>query len=218
MPELLLNKIKQQGVLPLYFHPDPTVCIEVLKALYAAGIRVIEFTNRGVEAQENFSLLRAFRDREMPDVLLGVGTLKNGEQARHFVAEGADFLISPGLALEVGEVARMHNLLWVPGCMTPTEIIAAENAGVRLVKLFPGNLLGPAFLGAIKELFPNLHFMPTGGVEVEKANIEAWFKSGVCAVGMGSKLISAAALEKKDYTGITQLTNQTIAIIQALKK
>jgi 2-dehydro-3-deoxyphosphogluconate aldolase/(4S)-4-hydroxy-2-oxoglutarate aldolase len=114
-------------------------------------------------------------------------------------------------------VADKNGLLWVPGCMTPSEIIKAEQLGAKMVKLFPGNILGPGFLTAIKELFPDLLFMPTGGVEVEKSNIAGWFKAGVCAVGMGSKLITKAALEAKDYEGITKATKETIAIINDVK-
>jgi 2-dehydro-3-deoxyphosphogluconate aldolase/(4S)-4-hydroxy-2-oxoglutarate aldolase len=105
----------------------------------------------------------------------------------------------------------------VPGCMTPSEIIRAEQLGAKLVKLFPGNILGPSFLSAIKELFPNLLFMPTGGVEAEKGNLSGWFKAGVCAVGMGSKLITKAALESRDYAGIEKLTVESLAMIREVR-
>jgi 2-dehydro-3-deoxyphosphogluconate aldolase/(4S)-4-hydroxy-2-oxoglutarate aldolase len=101
--------------------------------------------------------------------------------------------------------------------MTPTEIIRAEQLGAKMVKLFPGNILGPSFLTAIKELFPNLLFMPTGGVDLDKENIAGWFKAGVCAVGMGSKLISKQLLEQKDYTKIEALTKEAISIIKSIR-
>lgn len=212
----IFDKIKEQGVLPLYFHPDPAVCLSVLEALYAAGIRVIEFTNRGEHALKNFALLKQAKDERMKDLLIGIGTLKTAEQARHFVAEGADFLISPGWVPEVAEVAAQHNQYYVPGCMTPTEIIAAENQGVTFIKLFPGHLLGPGFMSAIKELFPHTAFMPTGGVEPEKGNLEAWFKSGVSAVGMGSKLINHA-LVSKDYAKLTEETVRVLGLIKEIR-
>ena len=108
-------------------------------------------------------------------------------------------------------------MLYAPGCMTPTEIIEAENTGVTFIKLFPGNMLGPDFLSGIKDIFPNLLFMPTGGVDTTHENISAWYKAGVCAVGMGSKLISKKLMEQKDYAAIEKLTVETLAIIKAVK-
>jgi len=214
---IILQKIKKQGVLPLYFHPDPSVCVSILEALYTAGIRVIEFTNRGEQALQNFARLREAKEHTMKDLLIGIGTLKTAEQARQFVAEGADFLISPGWVPEVAEVAALHSLFYVPGCMTPTEIIAAENHGATFIKLFPGHLLGPGFASAIKELFPRTAFMPTGGVEPERGNLEAWFKSGVVAVGMGSRLITPAILVAKDYVGLTGATRDVLSLIADIR-
>ncbi|OZA63813.1 MAG: hypothetical protein B7X72_09815 [Sphingobacteriia bacterium 39-39-8] len=108
-------------------------------------------------------------------------------------------------------------MLWVPGCMTPTEIIQAETMGARMIKLFPGNILGPGFLSAIKEIFPGLLFMPTGGVELDKDNIGAWFKAGVCAVGMGSKLITKQLLEEQNYQQIATDTVKALEIIKSIK-
>lgn len=213
----ILERIKTQGLLPLYYHADPGVCQSVMGALYEAGIRVVEFTNRGAQALENFAQLRRLRDREWKDLTLGIGTIKTGEQARHFIAEGADFLISPGVVPEVGAVAAQHNQFWVPGCMTPTEIITAENLGATFVKLFPGNLLGPAFVSSVRDLFPGIAFMPTGGAEPERANLEAWFKAGVVGVGMGSRLISPAVLKEKAYQKITEQTRATLEMIAEIR-
>lgn len=157
------EKIVAQGILPLYFNADEAVSIEVLKALYKAGIKALEYTNRGDAALANFGKMVAVRNAEMPDLVLGVGTIKNMEQATKYLAAGADFLVSPGLVPEVAAHCVANNVFYAPGCMTPTEIIAAENAGIGFIKLFPGNLLGVEFLTTIKDLFPKLQFMPTGG-------------------------------------------------------
>ena len=141
--------------------------------------------------------MRKLCDTELQGMYLGIGTIKNAGQAQAFIDAGADYIISPGLVEDAAEVADKNNLLWVPGCMTPTEIIRAEQLGAKFVKLFPGNILGSAFLQAIKELFPDILFMPTGGVDLDKDNIAGWFKAGVAAVGMGSKLISKPLLEAK---------------------
>lgn len=215
--EEILQLIPQQGVLPLFFYKDTEVSIEVLKALYNAGIRSVEYTNRGEAALKNFKEMRKVCDTELKGMYLGVGTIKNAEAAKAFIDAGTDYIISPGLVEDVVKVADSNDMLWVPGCMTPSEIIRAEQLGAKLVKLFPGNILGPGFLSAIKELFPGLLFMPTGGVEAEKENLQGWFKAGVCAVGMGSKLITKASLENKDYEGIRQNTLKSLALIKEVR-
>ncbi len=213
----LLQLIPEQGILPLYFYKDTTVSLEVLKALYRAGIRAVEYTNRGAAALENFKKMRELCDAELPGMYLGIGTIKNGEAAQTFIEAGADFIICPGLIEEVASVADKNEMLWIPGCMTPSEIIRAETLGAKMIKLFPGNLLGPEFMSSIKPLFPGLLFMPTGGVDLDKENIAAWLKAGVCAVGMGSKLISNQLLEQKDYTKIEALTKQALEILKSLR-
>lgn len=215
--DVLLALIPQQGILPLYFDKDSMVSIEVLKALYSAGIRAVEYTNRGQAALQNFKAMRKICDTELKGMYLGIGTIKNGEMARTFIDAGTDYIISPGLVEEVASLADKNNMLWVPGCMTPTEIIRAETLGAAMIKLFPGNILGPGFVSAIKEIFPGLLFMPTGGVELNKDNIAGWFKAGVCAVGMGSKLITRSLLEAKNYAQITAATKEVLAIIQSIK-
>ena len=152
--------------------------------------------------------MRKVCNEELQGMYLGIGTIKNAEMAQTFIDAGADYLICPGLIEEVAEVADKINMLWVPGCMTPSEIIRAENMGAKMIKLFPGNILGPAFMSSIKELFPQLAFMPTGGVDLDKENIAGWFKAGVCAVGMGSKLVSKSLLEQKIMLRLKKLQNR----------
>lgn len=212
------DQIIKQGLLPLFYNNDGDVSIQLLKALYAGGIRSVEYTNRGEAALTNFKAMKKICETEMKDMHLGVGTIKNAAMARSFIDAGCDYIICPGLAADVAEVADANNMLWIPGCMTPTEIIAAEKMGATMIKLFPGNVLGPGFMSGIKELFPGLLFMPTGGVETTKENIEAWFKAGVCAVGMGSKLVSKEVMENKKYDQLTAETKKIISIINDCKK
>jgi 2-dehydro-3-deoxyphosphogluconate aldolase/(4S)-4-hydroxy-2-oxoglutarate aldolase len=154
----------------------------------------------------------------MKDLLLGVGTIRTAEQATRFIETGTDFLVSPVFDTDVCDAAYINKICWLPGCMTPTEVHVAEKAGCRLIKLFPGNVLEPGFVAAIKELFPQIDFMPTGGVEVSRESIGEWFKAGVCAVGLGSKLITKTALENKDYDSIISLTKEALSIVQSIKK
>jgi 2-dehydro-3-deoxyphosphogluconate aldolase/(4S)-4-hydroxy-2-oxoglutarate aldolase len=211
----ILKLIPEQGILPLFFNKDADVSVDILHALYAAGIKTIEYTNRGEAALKNFAKLREVCDKELGGMYLGIGTIKDRSGAQAFIDAGADYIISPGLVDEVVETADKANVLWIPGCMTPSEIIKAENLGAKVIKLFPGNVLGPSFLSAVKAVFPNLLFMPTGGVELTKESIGGWFKAGVCAVGMGSQLISAAVMEGKKYAELTESTKQAIAIVNA---
>lgn len=212
------DSIIAQGILPLYFNPSEEISLDVLRAIYKAGIKAVEYTNRGDAALSNFKKMAALRNAEMPGLLLGVGTIKNRQHATDYLAAGADFLVSPGFVPDVAAHCVANDIFYAPGCMTPTEIIAAEKMGATMIKLFPGNVLGPGFMSGIKELFPGLLFMPTGGVETTKENIEAWFKAGVCAVGMGSKLVSKEVMENKKYDQLTAETKKIISIINDCKK
>jgi 2-dehydro-3-deoxyphosphogluconate aldolase/(4S)-4-hydroxy-2-oxoglutarate aldolase len=216
--EQIASAIIEQGMLPLYFNADEMISLEVLKAIYKAGVKAVEYTNRGEAALRNFTSMVALRNAEMPGLLLGVGTIKNLQQAAAYMKAGADFLVSPGFVKEVADYAVSNDIFYAPGCMTPSEIIAAENTGIKFIKLFPGNLLGTDFLTGIKDIFPKLLFMPTGGVDTTRENIESWFKAGVCAVGMGSKLISKKLMEAKDYGSIESETMKVLALIKTIKK
>jgi 2-dehydro-3-deoxyphosphogluconate aldolase/(4S)-4-hydroxy-2-oxoglutarate aldolase len=212
------DAIIAQGMLPLYFNADETVSVETLKAVYRAGVKALEYTNRGEAALANFKKMIAVRNAEMPGMLLGVGTVKNLQTAKDYLGAGADFLVSPGFVKEVADYAVANDIFYAPGCMTPSEIISAENSGITFIKLFPGNMLGPEFLSGIKDIFPKLLFMPTGGVDTTRENIEGWFKAGVCAVGMGSKLISKKLMEQKDYLTIETMTKEVLELIATIKK
>jgi len=208
--------VKKVKLLPLFYHDEIEVCKEMVKALYAAGIRCIEFTNRGPKAMENFKLLLAHRNKNYPDLVLAIGTIQNQKQAEAFIEAGADFLISPFFDQSIADAAYLHKKLWIPGCMTSTEIHIAEVAGCDLIKLFPGNVLGPGFVTAIKPLFPSVSFLVTGGVDTSKENLTTWFKAGVVGVGMGSKLINEEVLASKNYAAIEVETTKALGIINSL--
>ena len=214
----ITDAVIAQGILPLYFNSSEEVSLEVLRSIYRAGIKAVEYTNRGDAALANFKKMVALRNAEMPGMLLGVGTIKNMQHAKDYMAAGADFLVSPGYVPDVAAHCVANDIFYAPGCMTPSEIIAAENAGIKFIKLFPGNVLGPEFLSGIKDIFPKLLFMPTGGVDTTRENIEAWYKSGVSAVGMGSKLISKKLMEAKDYATIESETKKVLELIGSIKK
>src|SRR5690606_40599130 len=134
MKDTLLNRIPEQGLLPLYFHKDPEVSVEVLRALYQEGIRMVEYTNRGEAALKNFKKMREIRDQEFKDLYLGIGTIKNAQMAESYIEAGADVIICPGLIEEVAQNADRQNMLWIPGCMTPSARIGADNIDAKVLK------------------------------------------------------------------------------------
>ena len=212
-----IDVIIKQGMLPLYFNADENQSISVLRTLYNIGIRAVEYTSRGPEALSNFKKMVEVRNAEMPEMLLGIGTIKNLAQAETYYLTGADFFISPGFVPEVASFLIPKDVLYAPGCMTPTEIIAAENTGVKFIKLFPGNILGPDFMSGIKDIFPDLIFMPTGGVDTTRQSIETWFNAGVSAVGMGSKLISKEVMQFDAYETIEKETKRVLDLIATIR-
>ena len=213
----LLEAITNQGMLPLFFHPDEQISINITKAVYKAGVRVIEYTNRGKEALVNFKKLKEEALKSMPDLKLGIGTIKTPEEAQNFIDAGTDFIVCPIVTPEVAEVVHKAGLLWIPGCMTPTEISIAQKHGAGLIKIFPANILGQEFISSVKDLFRGQLFMPTGGVDCSKENINSWFKAGVCAVGMGSKLISKDIMDGEKYDVLSKNTADVLEIIKSIK-
>ena len=215
--ETTIAAIQTQGMLPLFYYEDQQVSLEIVRTLYKAGVRVFEYTNRGEAALANFKFLKEALKTEMQDLFLGIGTIKNTKELNEFLAAGADFIVCPVVDAEVGKLTHAADKLWIPGCMTPTEINTAHQLGAGIIKLFPANILGAEYLSSIKELFKGQLFVPTGGVEIEETNIANWFKAGVCAVGMGSKLVSKNVLANKAYDELFSLTSEAFEIINSVK-
>ncbi|MEM8521812.1 bifunctional 4-hydroxy-2-oxoglutarate aldolase/2-dehydro-3-deoxy-phosphogluconate aldolase [Flavobacterium sp. PL12] len=212
--ERVIQQIVASGLLPLYYHDDQQVSVNILRALYKSGVRILEFTNRGANAAVNFKALKEVAVAEMPDLLLGIGTVKTAEKAQEYVDLGADFIVSPIVSAAVAKVVFENNLAWIPGCLTPTEIHEAQTLGATLVKIFPGNLVGPSYIQTIKDIFPDLIFMPTGGVEPEEENLKSWFSAGVSAVGMGSKLLKTNLIDEGNFDSLSDYISKAIALIK----
>jgi 2-dehydro-3-deoxyphosphogluconate aldolase/(4S)-4-hydroxy-2-oxoglutarate aldolase len=212
-----LEAIIQQGVLPLFYYNDVEVSMEVIRTLYKAGIRVMEFTNRAEGALEVYKEVRKQVADEMPAMYFGAGTIKTVKDAVAFANANADFFVAPNLLEGVGQLALGQNKLWIPGCMTPSEIHIARRSHAALIKIFPANVLGPGFISAVKEVFPGQAFMPTGGVEISQENLSAWFKSGVVAVGIGSKLVSKEILQNKAYDQVYARATELLKIIKEVR-
>jgi 2-dehydro-3-deoxyphosphogluconate aldolase/(4S)-4-hydroxy-2-oxoglutarate aldolase len=213
---VVYSRIEETPIVPLFFNADLTVAQHVLKACYDGGIRVFEFTNRGAEAPAIFAKLIDFCEKECPDLVLGIGTIYDARQANEFIAMGADFMLQPFTTPEVGEVCAKHDIPWMPGTMTLTEIRNAEILGAKYVKIFPGNVVGPGFVKAIKGPMPKTKIMVTGGVEPNKESLSSWFGAGAAAVGMGSQLFPADLIAKKDYQSISNTISDLIKIYRGL--
>lgn len=209
--------MKQSGMVPLFYHPDIALGKKVLKACYDGGARLMEFTARGDFAFEVFSELNKYAIKELPGMIMGVGSITDAAAASLFMQMGANFIVTPSLREDIAIVCNRRKVLWSPGCGSLTEINKAEELGCEIVKLFPGDIYGPGFVKGIKGPQPWTSVMPTGGVSTDESNLKAWFDSGVTCVGMGSKLISKDILKNKDFSGLESLVRETLDKIKNLR-
>ena len=205
------------GMVPLFYHPDVALGKKVLKACYDGGARLMEFTARGDFAFEVFSELNKYALKELPEMIMGVGSITDAGAASMFLQMGANFLVTPSLREDIAVVCNRRKVLWSPGCGSLTEINRAEELGCEIIKLFPGSTYGPGFVKAIKGPQPWTSIMPTGGVSTEEENLRAWFEAGVTCVGMGSKLISKEILSKQDFKALENKVRETLAIIAKIR-
>jgi 2-dehydro-3-deoxyphosphogluconate aldolase/(4S)-4-hydroxy-2-oxoglutarate aldolase len=203
-----------QKVLPLFNCGDVATGMGALEALRAAGIRIVEFTNRSAGALDVFRGLVAEAAARLPDMLLGAGTIIDAAQAEDFHRAGAAFLVAPNLDEEVGAYAARHGLFWCPGTGTVTEMIRAHRLGATVIKVFPADTLGgPAFIKGVRGPCGWLKLMPSGGVTLDEANLRAWFAAGVHCVGMGSHLVDAATLAERRFGELTDRTRRLVDLL-----
>ncbi len=204
-------------MVPLFYHADTAVGKEVLAACYRGGARLLEFTNRGDYAHEVFRELNRFCESELPEMIMGVGSVTDAGTASLYMQNGANFVVTPVLREDIAMVCNRRKVLWSPGCGTLTEICRAEELGCEIVKLFPGGTYGPGFAKAIKGPQPWTSIMPTGGVAPTRENLKAWFDAGVTCVGMGSKLISKSIIQQRAYEELEKNVEVTLKLIQELR-
>lgn len=212
----IISIMEDTGLIPVFNHHHIETSKKVLDASYEGGIRVFEFTNRGENALEVFSELKKYASK-YEDLILGIGTIFDVDTAKHFLDKGAQFIVSPALVPELAAFAAEKNILWIPGCSTVTEVYRASKLGAELVKAFPGNMLGPAFVKAIKSVLPWIKIMPTGGVSPDKANLKSWFVTGVTCVGMGSQLFKGLDTNDDHYETLSLTIKDTIENIKNIR-
>ncbi|MHA7055807.1 beta/alpha barrel domain-containing protein [Aquimarina sp. M1] len=213
----IINTMENTGLIPVFNHTNIYIAKEVLDASYKAGIRVFEFTNRDENALTVFTELYEYTSK-YNDLILGIGTVFTETQAKQFLDAGADFIVSPALILEIADFCNKKGRVWIPGCATITEVYKAHQLGAQLIKAFPGNVLGPDFIKAVKAVLPQIKIMPTGGVQPTLDNLKLWFNAGVSCVGIGSQLFNKNDIKNGNLLKLTKDIEEALRHVQKVKK
>lgn len=212
----ILDRMQVTGLVPVFNHENAEVAKQVLDASYRGGVRVFEFTNRGANALEIFTELAEYA-RQYDDLNLGIGTIFSATDAEAFLRAGADFMVSPAFVPEVANHSNDRSKLWIPGCGTVTEIYNALQYRAKLIKVFPGNVLGAGFVKSVKAVYPKVPIMPTGGVVPNEENLSAWFGAGVHCVGMGSQLFDKEIIATGDFESLGKTISDALKLIKKIK-
>ena len=214
----VIQTFKDTGIVPVFYNADAEVAKNVVKACYEGGIRAFEFTNRGDFAQEVFAGLVKFANSELPGMIMGVGSVVDPATAALYIQLGANFVVGPVFNPAIAPICNRRLIPYSPGCGSVSEVSAAQEAGCDICKVFPGDVLGPAFVKDLRGPMPWSQIMVTGGVKPERSNLEAWFKAGATCVGMGSNLFPKDAIAAKDWARITGLCREAIEIVKQVKQ
>ncbi len=215
-PSPFIQRMHAGGMMPIFFHPDEKVCLELVKAAYEGGVRVIEMVNRGKEVKAIFPKVKELVG-QLPGMYLGVGTIYHPEEAQQFLEMGAEFIVAPVMNPALGKYCAEVGVPWIPGCGTVSEIFFAQELGAELVKMYPANLLTPAFISAVHAVMPKIELIPTGGVEPTLPSIKSWFDAGALCVGMGSQLFRKEDIAAGNYSKIRETIAQVMAQIASLR-
>ncbi len=217
-PREIGQLLSDHALLPLFNPDDLEISKNILRASYEGGVRLFECTNRSADALTIFKKLVPWAKSEMPDLILGAGTIMNAASANEYLQAGAEFIVAPVITAEVGTFCKKNEVFWCPGAFTLTEIVNAHEMGADLVKIFPANFVGgPSFVKAIKAPCPWLRLMPTGGVDGSEKNLREWFEAGVQCVGIGSQLFTREILAARDYKKISERTHEIVSTIKTIR-
>lgn len=214
-PTPFIKKMHAGGMMPIFFHPDSEVCLDLLHAAYEGGVRVIEMVNRGKEAKAIFPKIRAASDK-LPGIYLGAGTIYHPFEAEEFIDMGAEFIVAPVMNPKLGEYCSKVDVPWIPGCGTVSEIFFAQELGAELSKIYPANVLTPDFVPAVHAVLPKMEIIPTGGVEPTAESLKKWFDVGVLCVGMGSQLFRKDLIAKGAFAQIKESVQHAMGIIESI--
>ncbi|MCQ2187245.1 MAG: bifunctional 4-hydroxy-2-oxoglutarate aldolase/2-dehydro-3-deoxy-phosphogluconate aldolase [Bacteroidales bacterium] len=213
----VLATMKETGMVPVFYNADAEVAKKVLKACYDGGVRAFEFTNRGDFAQEVFAELVKYANKELPGMIVGIGSVVDAPTAAMYLQLGANFVVGPLFNPEIAPVCNRRLVPYCPGCGTVSEVGAAQQLGCDLCKVFPGDVLGPKFVKGLRAPMPWSQIMVTGGVKPERENLEGWFKAGVTCVGMGSNLFPKDVIAAGEWSKISELCRNALEIIKEVK-
>jgi 2-dehydro-3-deoxyphosphogluconate aldolase / (4S)-4-hydroxy-2-oxoglutarate aldolase len=213
----VLQTMKETGIVPVFYNADIEVSKNVVRACYEGGIRAFEFTNRGDFAQEVFAELVKYANRELPGMIMGIGSVVDPGTAALYIQLGANFVVGPLFNPAVAPICNRRLIPYCPGCGSVSEVGAAQEAGCDVCKVFPGDVLGPAFVKDLRGPMPWSQIMVTGGVKPEKANLEGWFKAGATCVGMGSNLFPKDVIAAGEWSKITELCRGALEIVKQVR-
>lgn len=211
------NTMLADGMVPLFYHASVETTRQVVDAIARGGARILEFTNRGDFALDVFGEVIQWAQAAHPALIMGVGSVEDAPTAALYIAHGANFIVGPNFNPEVARLCNRRKIAYLPGCGTVTEIALAEEAGVEIVKAFPGSTLGPEFVKAVRGPRPWTRIMPTGGVTPDEANLRAWFGAGVACVGMGGQLVRSDLIARGAYDELADLVQAALATIRAVR-
>ncbi|MDX9881806.1 MAG: bifunctional 4-hydroxy-2-oxoglutarate aldolase/2-dehydro-3-deoxy-phosphogluconate aldolase [Prolixibacteraceae bacterium] len=211
-------KMKETGIVPVFYHADIEVCKSVVKACYDGGIRVFEFTNRGDFASLVFAELNKWAVKECPEMIMGVGSIVDEGTTSMYIALGTNFIVSPLIDEGMAKVCNKRKIAWSPGCGSVTEIGRAHELGCEVVKIFPGSSVGgPDFVKGVLGPMPYTSIMPTGGVEPTEESLKKWFNAGVHCVGMGSQLFPKEVLASGNWAFISEKCREALEIVKKIR-
>lgn len=213
----VVGAMSQTGMVPVFSSSSYEISRNVLKACYDGGVRVFEFTNRAASAHEVFGKLVKFAEAELPGMILGAGSIVDPATAALYIQLGANFIVGPLFNPEIAPICNRRLIPYCPGCGTVSEVGAAQQAGCDVCKVFPGDVLGPAFVKGLRAPMPWSQIMVTGGVKPTEENLSAWFRSGVTCVGMGSNLFPKEMVESGRWEEVTRLCRESLEIIKKVR-
>ncbi|RGZ00669.1 bifunctional 2-keto-4-hydroxyglutarate aldolase/2-keto-3-deoxy-6-phosphogluconate aldolase [Clostridium sp. AM58-1XD] len=207
--EQVIAKMKEEGLVAVVRAESKEKGERVIDAIVEGGIHFIEITMTVPKAME---IIEAMVDKysSRPEIVIGAGTVLDGETARMAILAGASYIVGPGFNLDMVKTCNRYRIPVIPGVMTPTEAVTAMEAGCDILKIFPGNVLGPGAISSFRGPLPQGEFMPTGGVDVD--NVEKWMKAGACAVGTGSSLTKGA--KTGDYAAVTAKAREFVEVVK----
>ena len=209
-----IRKVAEIGIVPVVRARTVDEANRAVEAICAGGIPIVEIT---MTVPDAVSVIREVAHKYGSKVLVGAGTVTKADQAEECIAAGAEFLVSPGLSVPVLAVARTRGKLAIPGALTPTELMNAQAAGARLVKIFPcGSVGGPKYLKALKAPFPNAQLIPTGGVNA--ANAADFIAAGAFALGVGADLVDPVALREGKLEKITAGAQELVRAVASARR